>query len=401
MTSLPYAEMKLTVYALTHPWSDTIKSSLPSFEATTGIKVDFKLITEEQLAYKLAVQFLAGSETPDVFMYRPYMDKRSFHDSGWTTPLDPYIAGDEEFDFADFDRASMEAVTIGQHVTSIPIFTDQQVLYYRKDLLKSHGLAVPQTMDELLDAARQLHDPGNELYGFVARGQRNALVTPVSSFVFSQGGEFMTGRQVNTPEAVKGFHIYATLLREYGPPGVLSMSWPQASELFLQGKAAFFSDTSSIYNYSTRRDKSPIDQHIGFALFPAGDAGARPYNVTSWALAINSKSLNKAAAWEFIRWASSKESILKAHGNGVPGPRNSVWAHKDGMGSFPQDLAQVIQRTREIGISRNVPDVTDVAEARDVIGSIVVKAVLGEDIQAAADQANAELQAIIDRELSR
>lgn len=399
----PFAGKKLTVFTLNHPWSDTIKPLVQQFEASSGMKVDFQVIGEEQLQQKLAVQFTSNSESPDVFMYRPYMDKILYHKNGWVAPLNDYVNKDASYDFADFAKSSIEAVTIENKIESIPVFTDQFVLYYRKDLLEKNGIAVPKTLDELAAAAKKLHDPSKDFYGFVGRGQRNALVTAVSSYVFSQGGDFMKGDKaaINSPEAIKGFQTYASLIKDYGPQGVLNMSWPQASAIFAQGKAAFYTETASVYKNTTDPEKSLVKDKIGFAKFPAGDAGAKPYNITAWSLAMNSKSANKDAAWEFIKWATSKENVLKTQRAAAPGARTSVWNQKEGVETYPADLAAAIQETMKIGVGHNVPEVISVGEARDAVGSVVVKAVLGENIKAAADQANAEFQAIIDKDKTK
>nr|WP_275901209.1 sugar ABC transporter substrate-binding protein [Paenibacillus periandrae] len=399
----PYAGKKITVYAFNHPWSDSTKNSLKQFEAATGIKVDFQSIGEEQLQQKLAVQFASGSETPDVFMYRPYMDKIQYHKNGWAAPLNDYVNKDPKYDFTDFAKSSIEAVSIDNKIESIPLFTDQFVLYYRKDILEKNGIAVPKTMAELEAAAKKLHDPDKDFYGFVGRGQRNALVTAVASFLFSEGGDFMKDGKasLNSPETIKGFQIYSNLLKQYGPKGVINMSWPQAMGIFTQGKAAFYTETAALYTNTTDPEKSLIKDKVGFALLPAGSAGSKPYNTTAWGLGINTKSVNKDAAWEFIQWATSKEQVLLAQKNGVPGPRTSVWAQKESVENYPKDLIVAIQESMKIGVGHNVPEVISVGEARDAAGSVAVKAILGEDIKAAADQANAELQAIIDKDKTK
>jgi multiple sugar transport system substrate-binding protein len=402
-TAQPFAGKKLTVFAFNHPWSDAIKQSVKQFETSTGMKVDFQSIGEEQLQQKLAIQISTGSESPDVFMYRPYMDKILYHKNGWTTPLNDYVNKDPKYDFADFAKSSVDAVTIDNKIESIPLFTDQFVLYYRKDILEKNGIAVPKTMAELEAAAKKLHDPGKEFYGFVGRGQRNALVTAVASFVFSEGGDFMKDGKaaINTPEAIKGFQVYANLIKQYGPQGALNMSWPQAMGIFTQGKAAFYAETAALYTNTTDPEKSLVKDKTGFTLLPAGSAGSKPYNTTAWGLAISPKSVNKDAAWEFIQWATSKENVLMTQRNGVIGARNSVSSQKESMETYPADLAAAIQETMKIGVGHNVPEVISVGEARDAVGSVVVKAILGEDIKAAADTANAELQAIIDKDKTK
>ena len=399
----PFEGQKITIFAVNHPWTDAVKAHIPEFENETGVKVDFQIFAEEQLQQKLAVQLTTGAESPDAYTYRPYMEKILYAKNGWTTPLDEYVTRNPDYDFGDFSKATIEASTIDGKLMSIPLWTDQFVMYYRKDILEQNNIAVPKTMAEFEDAMKKLHNPKDDFYGFVARGQRNALVTAVSSFVFSEGGDFMSGDQatVNTPEAVRGFKLYADLLKNYGPKGVLNMNWSQAIALFGQGKAAFYVDSAALYKNTTDPEKSLISDKVGFATLPAGSAGSKPYNIASWSFAINPQSQHKDAAWAFIEWATNKQNVLMIQQNGVPGARDSVWASPEGTEKFPPDLAAAIQETMKIGVDHSVPQVMSVTESRDAVGAIVVKALLGEDIQAAADQANKELQDIIDKDKTK
>lgn len=400
----PFEGKSITLVTANHPWGDAVKPLIPEFEAETGMKVNVQSYFEDQLTQKLTVQFTAGSETPDVFMYRPLQEGKLFFKNGWTAALDDYVGKNPDYDFADLSESAVGSAKVDGKLAGIPIITEQEILYYRKDLLEQAGIAVPKTIDELVAAAKQLHDPGKEIYGFVARGQRSPLVTQVSSFLYSEGGDFTNGETatINTPEAVKAFTTYGTLLKDYGPPGVLNMSWPQAIGIFAQGKVAFYTDANSIYKNATDPEKSQIADKVGFAKFPAGAAGSKPYNITSWGLAMNAKAVDKEAAWAFIEWATSKEIVLKTQQLGNPGARSSVWNNPEGTTGFPAEMVSVIKESVQGGVDHDRPTVINVGEARDAVGEIVQKVMTGEtDVQKVADQANAALQKIIDSEKSK
>jgi len=392
----------ITVYMGNSPAADAIRVLLPEFEAKTGLKVDLTSFSNEQLSQKLSVQFAAGSINPDVFMLRPLEELRLFGISGSLEPLDRFVHGDAEYDFADFSQVAVESVTLDGAIAAMPLSTEQQILYFRKDLLEEAGLSVPRTLSELEAAAGTLHDPAGGVYGFVARGQRNALVTQLSSFLYSEGADFLQNGKaaINTPEAIRGIGRYVTMLKRYGPPGVFNMGWQQAAGLFSQGKAAFYTDASAIYSIAIGSEQSSIKGKVGFATFPAGQAGARPYSITAWGLGMNAASDRKEAAWQFIRWATSKDIVLKSQQLGNPGARQSVWSDPHGMSGFPESYIAVVTESMRIGVGHDRPKVVDVGAARDLIGDIVVQGLLDEDIQTAADKANREFQALIDKERS-
>ncbi|MFO7635267.1 MAG: sugar ABC transporter substrate-binding protein [Caldilinea sp.] len=397
---MPYAGTELRLVGANHPWQVAITPLLAEFEAATGIKVNFEAYGEDQLNQKLTTEFTAGSSDIDVFMQRPLQEARVMQMNGWYEDLADCVS-DPDYDFADFADGAVGTTTVNGVLTGIPIVTEQEVLYYRKDLLEAAGLAVPTTLDELKAAAEALTDKDNEMYGFVARGQRSPLVTQFSSFLYSSGGDwFDENRQatINAPEALAAIDLYGTLLREYGPPGVLNMSWPQAVAIFAQGNAALYTDASSIYANVLDPELSAVADKTGVAVFPAGPAGSVMYNVTSWGLAMPSSSTKKEAACEFIKWATSKEIVGKTQGEGaVPGARDSVWADPAGSAAFPTDWVEAVAASSN-GRGYDRPLVTAVTEARDIIGGAVTVAIEGGDYVAAANDANAQFQALLDGE---
>ncbi|KRE58286.1 ABC transporter substrate-binding protein [Paenibacillus sp. Soil750] len=400
----PFAGKTISLVTANHPWAEAIKPLLPDFEKETGIKVNVENFFEDQLTQKLTVQFTSGSATPDVFMYRPLQEGKLFYKNGWLQPLDEYAQKAKDYDFNDFSKSAIGSTTVDSKLAGIPIITEQEILYYRKDLLQKAGIAVPKTLEELTAAVKKLHDPKNEMYGFVARGQRSPLVTQVSSFLYSEGADFTTGEKasINTPEALKAFTTYGTLLKDYAPPGVLNMSWPQAFGIFAQGKVAFLTDANSLYQNATDPAKSKISDQVGFAVFPGGKAGSKPYSITSWGLAMNSKSANKDATWAFIQWATSKDVVLKTQQKGNPGARASIWDKPEGTTGFPAELVPIIKESAKTGIDHDRPTVISVGEARDAVGEIVQKVMSGEtNLQPVADKANQALQTIMDKDKTR
>ena len=396
----PYKGTTLRVVLSNHPWPDAIRPLFQEFEEATGIRVQVESLFEDQLSQKLLVEFASGTSTIDVFMQRPLQEAKQFQENGWYTDLLPFAEADPDIDLDDFFPSALLAETVGGVLTGIPIVTEQEIIYYRKDLFEAAGLQVPTTMEEFEAAAQHFNDPDNGFYGFVSRGQRAAAVTQFSSFLYSFGANFDVDgvATVNTPEAIKAFTFYGDMLREYGPPGVLNMSWPQALAIFAQGNAAMYTDASVFYSNMLDPEQSDVGELVGFAQFPAGDAGSRPYSIVSWGISMAETSRNKEAAWEFIKWATSKEITLAAQSRQVPSARTSAWENPEGVKNFPAQLVDVIMASSEGSMPYDRPNVIGVGEARDVVGSVIVTAIEGGDVAAAAERANRDYQAILDRE---
>ncbi|MEO3873488.1 sugar ABC transporter substrate-binding protein [Nonomuraea sp. B12E4] len=386
-----------------HVWTDNLKKALPEFEKQTGLKVEVTQLGEDQLSDQYNVKLNAGSSDIDVMMYRPLQEGKLFAKNEYLADLSAQVKSNAGWNFGDFQAGPMEATTYEGKPVGIPIITEQEVLYYRKDLLDKAGLsAPPKTLDELKTAAAKIKAAEPDVAGFVARTGKSTAVTQFSSFLYSFGGDFVDGggrAAVGSVVAKQAYAFYGGLIKDSGPANVSTdMGWPEAMAIFTQGKAAFYTEANSLYKNATDPAKSKVADQVGFAPFPAGPAGSKPYNIPSWALGINSSSENTANAWKFIEWATGKEQTLAQQKSGVPGARASVWADPEGTAGFPKDLVEAIEASTKTGVSHDRPVVVKVAEAREIVGQPLVDAITGKDPAAAAVTANTAFQAFLDDE---
>jgi multiple sugar transport system substrate-binding protein len=393
----------LRVTLVNHVWTENIKKALPEFEKQTGLKVEVTQLGEDQLSDQYNVKLNAGSSDLDVMMYRPLQEGKQFAKNKYLADLTERSKSDSAFEFSDFQAGPVEATTYEDKLVGVPIITEQEVLYYRKDLLKKSGFtAPPKTLDELKAQAAKVEADNPGVAGFVARTGKAAAVTQFSSFLFSFGGDFVDGSgkaTVNSEQAKQAYAYYGGLLREHGPKNISTdMSWSEAMAIFTQGKAAFYTEADSLYKNATDPAKSKVSDTVGFAVFPAGPAGSKPYNIPSWALGINDQSKNKDNAWKFIQWAAGKEQSLVQQKAGVPGARASVWANPEGTASYPKDLVEAIAASTKDGVGHDRPLVVKVAQAREIVGQPIVDAITGKDAAASADAANEAFQKFLDDE---
>ncbi|MGR6319756.1 sugar ABC transporter substrate-binding protein [Micromonospora soli] len=386
-----------------HVWTENIKKALPEFEKQTGLKVEITQLGEDQLSDQYNVKLNAGSSDLDVMMYRPLQEGKLFAKNKYLADLSDQVKSSKDWDFSDFQSGPVEATTYEGKPVGVPIITEQEVLYYRKDLLAKAGLsAPPKTLDELKTAAAKIKASVPGTAGFVARTGKSPAVTQFSSFLYSFGGDFVDGSgkaTVNSDAAKQAYAFYGGLIKDSGPANVSTdMSWPEAMAIFTQGKAAFYTEANSLYKNATDPAKSKVSDTVGFAPFPAGPAGSKPYNIPSWALGVNDASKNKSNAWKFIEWATGKEQTLAQQKAGVPSARTSVWANPEGTANYPKDLVEAINASTKDGVAHDRPVVVKVGQARELVGQPIVDAITGKDPAAAADTANDAFQKFLDDE---
>ena len=398
----PAGSTTLRVTLANHVWTDIIKSKLPEFEKKTGLKIELSQYGEDQLSDQYNVKLNAGTDEIDVMMYRPLQEGKLFAKNAYLANLSSDVKSDQAWGWEDFQSGPVGSTTYKGNVVGVPIITEQEVLYYRKDLLKKAGLGVPKTMDELKAAAKAIKEQNPGVAGFVARTGKSAAVTQFSSFLYSFGGDFIDKKgnsAIASSAAKKAYAFYGGLIHNYGPENVSTdMSWPEAMAIFTQGKAGLYTEADSLYANATDPTKSKVSDTVGFAPMPAGFGGSRAYNVPSWALGINDASKNKANAWKFVQWATSKAMTLEVQKAGVPAARASVWNNPAGTATYPKDLAAAIAISTKEGIGHDRPLVLKVPEAREIVGDPLVVAITGGDSDAAADKASDAFQQILNDE---
>lgn len=389
----------LQVMMSPHSLTDMIQDKLPEFEEETGINVEITSLNEDQVSQQLRVEFGSGNAATDVFLYRPLQDAAQFDNNGWMMDLTDLVENDTEFNWGDFGERAQEAVTSRDgNIISVPVATARQMLFYRKDLLDEAGVDVPTNLEEFEAAAAALDS--DDVAGVCLRGQRAQAVTTFAQFLYAFDGDWNEGGDpygpatVNTPEAVEAFAYYGDLLRNYGPDGVLNMSWAECSALFSQGRVALYIEGDDRWPEYTDPEKSTLaEDQVGYAVSPALTSV-----VPAQALGIAAGTANPEAAWEFVRWATSIEMSAEMQGIGVMGARDSAWESQQTKDTFPQEVIDAVVHGNEVGIPYDRPRIVAVGEARDAIGGALVSAIEGSDVQAAADTANSAFQQLIDQE---
>ena len=369
-STLAQAQTKeIRVLLANHPYGELLKAAIPEFESSTGIKVNAESLQESQLTTKLTTEFATSSSSVDVFMTRPLQEGKMFYKNGWYEPLAAY-------DFGDYPKNVMSVATFGAKPYIVPLVTEWQVLYYRKDLLASAGIKVPTTFDELEVAARKLNS--DAVAGIASRGKGAAAVTQLSSYVYNYGGRYLEeGAAVfDAKPAVDAMRFYGRLLGNYGPKGVTSMSWENIMPLFQAGKIAMWTDASVFYGQIVDPAKTQLGaDKVGIANFPAGPKASSPFIVTSWGMAVAKQSKKKDLAVQFINWATSKQLATKGMLANITMARSSVWEDKAVLAKINPGLVETRAFAARNGYPLDRPYMSAVGEARDLIGELVIESI--------------------------
>lgn len=286
-------------------------------------------------------------------------------------PLDDLIADVK----SDFNEADLASQSYEGKVYGIKMIDDPQLFYYRKSLFTKAGLQVPQTIADLVDAAKKLSS--GSVKGIYAGSQSDSGLGALGSpAVYSTGHTNLTADNSDIDYANDDVGTALTMLHEMVKnKSVLNgaqTDWTNP-QTFLDGKVAI--QWCGLWAMPQMQAKWKDD--FGVFPFPAGKSGAKPVIYSGgWSQFVSAKSKNKSKAKDFVKWlwvdqAKLQEDWSLSYGFHIP-PRKSLAAKATKLQSGPP--AEVVKLTGQYGYGDNpywTPEVS--APFGDLFTNVVLK----------------------------
>lgn len=278
------------------------------FTPQSSIRVKFSIMPNES---KLALAIAADIE-PDVALgistNIPYelalrnalYDLRSFED------FDSFIR--------IYSPGSLLSYIINDSVYAIPETQDFWVTFYRRDILESLGLPVPQTWDEVIAILPTLQRYGMNYYTPLSAGSglKGYLVT--APYIWNFGGELYTPDGLHTglgsEEAIAGIKFMAEQFTVYGMP----LTAANFYDSFRNGTLPI--GISNVETYIKLSTAAPEIQGLwDIALYPANvlpDGRELRYATGSAQTCIMLADTDRPReSWEFLKWWMSTETQVE------------------------------------------------------------------------------------------
>ncbi len=323
---------KLTIGLNKHPYTESLLPLIPEFEALTGVKVDYLILPENEYFSKLVADLSNQRGEFTVIMTGP-MRNWAYAAPGWILPLDQFLNDPKLTDrswyqpedfFPGLLAANRWNGKIGGgtgegSLWSIPIMSETYILAYRKDIFDQYKIKVPTTYEEMAEAARLVKKKAG-IDGLMARGTPVAaslatgFISSLRSYTDGKWAELdgnMKAR-LSDPRAVKFCKIWIDMIRESGPANWANMTWYDGMETFAAGMAGMNPDCDFFAQTYEDPQKSKVAGKVGYALLPPGSGGRTYSGLWTWALGMSKATKNKEAAWLFIQWATSRQTLLRA-----------------------------------------------------------------------------------------
>jgi ABC-type glycerol-3-phosphate transport system substrate-binding protein len=282
----------------------------------------------------------AKSGTPDV-IEGLLEDVAVYVQKDLIEPLDDRFAAWE--DSSQFVESTLTPLMIGGNLYGIPYNTNARAMIYRKDIFEDNGLEVPTTWSALVETSRQITELTNgETHGFYVCtevGGPRAAQEFISWYYQVSGRQQLftvEGDDIQFNGTVEQFEqvlaLYGDLFEEVEypacDPNQRGTGWPVEDPGYVAGKWAMCPMGPWLWG---RRDESDIAKDIlenrtALTALPVADDGTPATYLEVKPIMLNTYSENPDAAWELIKYITSKDKMAEwlAESGGIPARKDSL-----------------------------------------------------------------------------
>ncbi|MDO4563072.1 MAG: extracellular solute-binding protein [Clostridia bacterium] len=269
------------------------------------------------------------------------------------------VFDDFEEQAAKFKTSAIEAVTYNGGIYGLPETQSFSMLFYRKDILDSLGLEVPQTWDEVREMISVLHTNQYDFY-IPTTGLFSTLVIQNGGDMYSgEGSDYGIQSGLSSEEAMVAFKELTEFFTAYKLPVSADFS-----NRFRVGEIPI-----GIADYTTFNQLEIFAPEIkglwSFAPLPGvKDAETGEINNTAVSgsvhTAILSKSQKQDDSWEFVKWWLDEETQVN-YANTLEAVMGSgaryATANPEVLRRLPWSTSQARLLLEQFDKTKGIPDV--------------------------------------------
>jgi ABC-type glycerol-3-phosphate transport system substrate-binding protein len=305
------------------PVLKVLQTQIQKFEAThPNIKIEPSYVQFDDSFQQKLQAAVAGGVPPDVVTLT---GAAGFAVSGGAVPLNDYIARDSaEIDFNDFIPGQLKRQQWQGKTYAIPAWADANfLLWWNKDQFKEAGLdpdKPPKTWSELKAFSKKLikKDASGKIerLGFIPTQNQGWFL----AYYYTTGKTELHDTSQTPPkvtfndaDGVRALQ-FMTDLSDLNGGGAEQAAFAQgfqsgANDPFIMGQVAMTANGN--WFYSTLKQYAP-NMHYGVALMPVPDEGGTPATTSGgFSYGIPKGAQHADQGWEFIKFLTSKESLLE------------------------------------------------------------------------------------------
>ncbi|MGH2562445.1 MAG: extracellular solute-binding protein [Thermomicrobiales bacterium] len=326
---------QLTVVINSSPWMEGFRHMAEVYSEQSGVKVELAAFPFEEVFPKERDAVLNETDEFDIYTLGESW-VAFFYAGGFVRPineLDPDFAFDENvIQYSNLARwnADKKYFTEDGQIMGVPQSGIVQLLFYRRDLYEEAGLPLPETWDDVENAAKELTDKDEPFYGFVNRGAKG---DPIAWDWLAHYHGYAEGNvayfknppddwtpTLNNDAGMLALEQYIRL-SEYAPENVGVIN--QADQINLMGgdNALATVAAASARAAVDDEEQSAVVGKVDFAVVPKPANGRHAAMSGGFAAGIpkHIPEERQIAAMEFLKWTMTLEAQVEyLKGGGVP-----------------------------------------------------------------------------------
>jgi multiple sugar transport system substrate-binding protein len=301
------------------------------FTEPTGIDVEIEIVPLEQVLAKATQDVQGKLGAYDIY----YLDQ------SWTATFSPDTVDPAQyykdkpdlampgFDFDDFTAPLVEGLAIyDRKWVGIPFDIPIFITMYRKDILEKLGIKPPTSFDEFTAAVKHITEAekANGVYGtgLQAKSGHYSLECDWAAAVWGHGGSIFGADKRfkgNDEQGINALKWYQEMLKN-APAQSTASTWDGQFQMMQSGQVALVNSWGEFFPGLDADDSKvkglwepmpPISSNVGIRSVGGAGFGEIP-NVGHQGgsvLGLSKYSKNLDAAWIFMQWACSKETMTR------------------------------------------------------------------------------------------
>jgi len=326
------------------------------------IKTNFLSTASDQQRVQLVRRLAANDSSIDILA----MDvdwTAEFATAKWIAPVPQSLV--QQIKSVDLPGPVQTATWQGK-LYGVPINSNTELLWYRKDLLADIHQPVPTTWTQMIDDSKLLAQQGKAHYIEEQGAQYEGLTVWFNSMVDSAGGQIVTGN--NNVVVGNTTKTAATIMHELATSPAADPSLNVAMEgssdtAFDQGTAAF--EINYPFVWASAHTTNPkIGAQMGFAYFPQVVPGIAPHvSIGGYNLAVSAYSAHKKQAFDAVSCLTQQQyEITYAVKGGLAPVRGAVYNIPSFEKLYPMHTL-IENQLKTYGIRPQTPAYADVTLA--------------------------------------
>lgn len=353
--------------------------------ANPGITIKMEITTSNGLPQRVLTALQSGAAPDIIEVQHPWVN--GYAKAGLVLPLTDAIG-----DTSDYNKAAINYDTVDGQLYGWPYRVEGVAVIYNADMFKAAGIdKAPETWDEWMADAKALTKDGVYGLAMTGGGEVGNTVTRSVPLIWMNGGNVISDDQktatVNQPEAVAAIKFYTDVYKNgYSPDSTLQNDGLAVRALFIAKKVAMY--------MGGQFDLPPIkagDATINVGAFPIPHPEGKQTTaiVNGWSYVIPKDAKNPDDAKKFLAFLNTTEN---------QGFFTDTFPARTSSMALPRFQDPVLKPfSGALATGRPAPNNPHWVDIGKALFDGIQRVLSGDqDAQASMDQANEEIQSLLD-----